>query len=118
MRSERGIALVLALFVAVIVSIMVVSILDLTATDLKVARNLQEELKAYYIAEAGAETAIRELKNDVNWSDGFDNVQFPPGSGGSFTVTISHPGSSLIEVTSVGKIGETSKTVRVTLKVE
>jgi len=118
MRSEKGVALVLALFVAVVISVVVVSMLDLTTTDLKVARNLQEELKAYYIAEAGAETAIRELKNDINWSDGFENAQFPPGSNGSFTVTISHPDSSLIEITSVGKIGETSKTVKVTLKVE
>jgi len=109
---------VLALFVAVVVSTMVVSMLDLTTTDLKVARNLQEELRAYYIAEAGAETAIKELKNDVNWSDGFEGVSFPPGSDGSFTVTISHLDSSLIEVTSVGKVGETNKTVKVTLKVE
>lgn len=110
--------MVLALFVTVIVSIMVIAMLDLMVTDLKVARNLQMELKAYYIAEAGAETAIREIKEDIDWSDGFTNVEFPPGSGGSFTVTISHPSSSLIEITSTGKIEQSSKTVKVTLKVE
>ena len=118
MRDERGMGLVLALFVAMIASIMVVSTLEAMMVGLKIGENFHNELKAYYIAEAGVETAIRMLKEDVNWDEGFDGVEFPPGSGGRFTVVLSRPDPDTVRIESTGEIGGASKRVSVTIRIK
>lgn len=115
MRDEKGLALILALFITVILTSAVALMLEAMWTDLRIAGNLHKELKAFYIAEAGIETALKELKADPTWSEGFDEVEFPPGSDGKFSVTVSRSGST-VEITSIGEIDGAVKQLTIVLR--
>jgi len=60
-RSERGIALFLVLWVLALLSVIVGEFCFAMRTEVNVTRNFKEQTEAYYIALAGANMAIGEL---------------------------------------------------------
>jgi len=66
LRSERGIALFLVLWVLALLSVIVGEFCFAMRTEVNVTRNFKEQTEAYYIALAGANMAIGELiRNEV-----------------------------------------------------
>ena len=90
------------------ISLIVVAFLDIVTIDQKIATNQIWDSQASFIADAGVETAIYELRLDNTYSGTGGDVEFPSGSGDTYNVTVS---GSII--TSTGTIGDFSRTVEV-----
>ena len=101
MKNKKGVALVLAMFILVFISMLVGAFLILLTSDLTIANNHLGRLKALYIAEAGVEHAISQLRTSVTWSANPYTEIFPTGSNNSYVVTRT-AGSRVI--TSIGNI--------------
>ena len=85
MMHNKGIALLLALFTLVIISLLAVAFLETTTIDLQIVGNQLKRNQALYIADAGVEYAVSCLKTskaNINYS-----AQLPPGSGNTYSVT-------------------------------
>ena len=65
-KGEKGIALVIALFVITVLCVMVVEFTYLTRVDITMAANIRDENRALYVAKAGVHAALVVLKNDDN----------------------------------------------------
>ena len=84
--KTRGVALLLALFTLVIISLLAIAFLETTAIDLQIVSNQLNRNKALYIADAGIEDAVSRIRIR---NRGFSNqvVQLPSGSGNTYNVT-------------------------------
>jgi Tfp pilus assembly protein PilX len=99
LKNKKAVALVLAIFILVFISILVVALLNLLTSDLVITANHLGRLEALYTAEAGVEDAISQLRTNINWTTA--SVIFPDGSNNSYTVT--RPTGSRV-ITSIGNI--------------
>lgn len=90
MRKEEGLTLILILWIIAILSITTLSLASYMRLQLRITKNKTERLKAYYIARAGIERAILELRRDTNdydalneeWStneEAYNSIQFGEG---------------------------------------
>ena len=99
--NKKGVALLLALFTLIIISLLLLSFLELATTDLQIVSNHLTRDEALYTAEAGVEDAIVRLTNSkADFSSG--PIEFPSGSANTYNVTYS---SSSGKITSVGSLG-------------
>lgn len=66
--EERGIALVIALLVMVLLSILGVTFLSMSATEIAIASNEVAASRAFFLTEAGTALAKRTLRSSANWN--------------------------------------------------
>ncbi len=109
MQNRKGVALILALFTMLFISLLVVAFLDIVTIDQKIATNQIRDLQANFIADAGVETAIYELRQDDTYNGTVGDVEFPSGSGNTYNVEFVDADT----FTSTGTIGDFSRTVEV-----
>lgn len=93
----KGQALVMALFIVAVGSLLAVSILQFGTFDLSRANQLKREKQAEFLAEAGLERAVYELNIDQNYTGGTYNDL----SGGTYVISITTSGTDKI-ITSNG----------------
>ncbi|MCP4652268.1 MAG: hypothetical protein GY858_02640 [Candidatus Omnitrophica bacterium] len=105
---KKGIALVLALFSMVFMALLVVAFLDIATIDYQIVTNHIRGLQAEFIADAGVETGIYELRQDDEYSGSSGDVVFPSGSGNTYNVTVDGD-----EIVSVGTVDGFSRTITV-----
>jgi type II secretory pathway component PulK len=111
MKNRRAVALLLALFTLMLVSLLVVAFLEITTIDLQIVSNHLSRNQAVYLADAGVEDALNRLKSSKsNFSSGL--ITLPAGSGNTYNVTYA---SASGRITSVGRL---SAGVQVTLEVK
>lgn len=117
MGFNKGVALLLAMFILVFIAILVVAFLNLLTSDLTITTNHLGRLKALYIAEAGAEYVVSELRNNKGWSraDSDPAITFPSGSGSSYDVTYPKAGTTRI-IESIGSVD--NDTFRATIEAQ
>jgi len=112
-KKEGGSALFIALGVITIMSILGIAFMKLSVSETQSVSQQTLAQKAFYIAETGAQRAIRELDNNEDWT-GVTNVPF--GSG-KYSVQVSTPDADGIQtITSSGKVGRLTKKVEVKVK--
>lgn len=109
-------ALMLAVFVMAVASLLVVSILDTQTLQFTALRNTRDYDQARYLAEAGLQHALAFLEQDITWRDGLTNVEFPAGSGNTYTVTVADVGDGTITLTAVGTAGNFARRLQATIK--
>lgn len=63
-HSERGIALVITVFIVTILVTLVVELTYSTQTNVRIAATYRDDLQAYYVARSGVELAMAVLKMD------------------------------------------------------
>ena len=83
-KARRGLAMMVALFLMVVISTIVVSTLDTTMLQYAANRNTLAWDQARYLAEAGAQHALALLEADNTWRTGIASTQFPAGSGNTY----------------------------------
>jgi ABC-type glycerol-3-phosphate transport system permease component len=105
LQGKKGIALVLAMFVLVLIAILLVAFLELITSDLQITTNHAGRLKALYIADAGIEYAVAQLRTNSYWTVTQGQTIFPSGSGNSYTVTYPKTGTTRV-IRSVGMIAD------------
>jgi len=118
-RRKRGAALLVCIFVMLIVSSLVVFALDMDATEMAITRNTLDLSRALYLADAGVQHALGMVRADRSWRAGFalPGVEFPPGSGAHYVVTVTDGPSGEVIVTSTGDTCGLSRTIRATIAV-
>ncbi len=87
-RNEHGAALLLTLILMLVLSLLTVSLYELLQASTQITGNHRLELRTTYIADAGVEAAINELRVDPSWVDAggvFIDVAFGDGT---YTVNI------------------------------
>ena len=115
----RGAALLVCIFVMLFVSALVVTALNVETTEMAMTRNTLGLSRALYLADAGVQHALGMFRADRFWRTGFPSpgVEFPPGSGAYYVVTVADGGDGEIIVTSTGTVAGLSKTIRATIAV-
>lgn len=73
-RDERGVALVLAIFVVSMLVALVLEFDRMTRTDLLAAGNFRDTIKAFYLAKAGIAAARGILKEDSLYNGQYDGL--------------------------------------------
>ena len=109
-------ALLVCLFVMLISSLILVGMLDTARSQMAAVRNTADYERALYLAGAGVHHALAEIEADVDWRDGVANVEFPSGSGNTYTATAADGEDDTIVVTSVGVAGSVTRKLQVTVE--
>jgi len=102
-KDEKGIALVMALILLAVLSILAVAMVSLGRyeTNFLIKERLSDS--ALYIADGGVEYAINELQKDTSYRG---PTTYSVGNAGQFTVSVSTNGqpANYYEITSVGYV--------------
>lgn len=116
-RRTQAAALLISIYMMVIVSSLVILAMEVQTAEMAITRNTLRLSKALYVADAGIHHALAMIRADRVWRAGFSSpgVEFPPGSGSTYVVTVVDGGGSEIIVTSIGTVGGLSKTIRATM---
>jgi len=113
-RQRAGAALLMALFIISIVTVLVVNVLDTTTLELSALRNTMEYEGALYLANAGVHEAAAKLETDSGWRGTITDGPFPDDDSYSCTV-VDGPATTVI-VTSQGVAGNTTRTVQAVIE--
>jgi Tfp pilus assembly protein PilX len=119
LNNERGVALILAMMVMVALSLLTVNSFEMLSGSIRISRNHKDDLQALYVAEAGIEDAIIQLRYDRNWIAGFDEKDF---DGNKYTVVVTvvetvGTDNSVIKLLSTGKAGNFQRTLEAQAKI-
>jgi len=114
--------LLVCLVVMAISSVVLLGLLNSSTVRLSAARNSADYEKALYLAGAGIHHALAEIEADPTWHTsvgGLTAVEFPAGSGNTYTVTCT-PGADDDEVilTSTGVAGDVTRRLQVTISLD
>jgi len=115
-RNRRGTAFLLALFVMAVATALVVSIVDAQTLQYAALRNSLDYDRARYLAESGMQHALSFLEQDITWRGALNDVEFPAGSGHTYTVTVADGPNGTVTLTAVGSAGTFARRLQVTLK--
>src|SRR4051794_38075710 len=115
-RLRRGAAMMTALFVMTVTSVMVISIMDTETMQYTALRNTMDWDRSRYLAEAGLQQALAELEADITWRAGILNTQFPAGSGNLYWATAVDGANGTVVVTAWGQAGNVTRKLETTVK--
>jgi len=104
--AQEGIALILALFTLTFVSLLSVAFLDIVTIDQQITTNYIKGMRSGFLADAGVETAVFELRKNENYTGTGGEVEYPRRSGNTYDVSVS--GNT---ITSTGNVEGFSSTV-------
>jgi len=109
LNSKSGVALILTFVVLSTLTVIVFTYLVMVSYELKSANAEQQNIKAFYIAEAGrarARWALTTGEEDPGWGE--SDVSF---GGGTYTVTTTDNGDDTVTITSSAYIPDDSNPV-------
>lgn len=121
--EDKGIALISALLVMVILSALGMVMATLLLWQNRVEAKVRSSTQALYLAEAGAERAIAEnLKDDPNqdWSDNEVEELYlsQPLGGGSYTVSLRNGTKERIDIFTLGSYRERERSIKITVNAD
>ena len=81
LRNESGAAMLLSIMLMVVLSLLTITLFELLTASTQIIGNHRLEIRTLYIADAGVEAAINELRDNPDWVDGIDPaVPFADGT--------------------------------------
>ncbi len=113
---RRGAALMLAIFVMVLASTLVVAVLDTQTLRYAALRNTRDWDYARYLAEAGLHHALSRLEDDIDWRSDLTDIEFPAGSGHTYSASIRNGPDGTVIVHATGRAGSFSRVLTATIK--
>lgn len=114
--DQRGAVLLMMVFLVTFSTLFVGALLRSHTSDLQIARNHIGSMKALFVADAGIEDAIAELRNNFSWSSGFSNKTFPAGSGSHYSVSVTNNHPKVV-ITSIGTADGFVRTIEIELNI-
>lgn len=112
-NPESGIVLVVCIILLLMLSLIGISSLMTSNTEMDISKNSQHSVSAFYLADAGVERALSIITDSTEWRAGFNDEQL---GNGTYTVivfdSLTYPylGNSIM-VRSTGKAGEAESTI-------
>jgi len=113
LNNERGVALILAMMVMMALSLLTVNSFEMLSSTIRISRNHKDDLQALYVAEAGIEDAVIQLRVSRNWTAGFVEKDF---DGNKYTVVVTAD-NLVITLLSTGKAGNFQRTLEAQVKI-
>ncbi len=115
--SEKGSALLIALLLTAMLSLVAIMAVDTSSTDMELSFNVVNGERAFYLAEAGAKRAFVTINDNPGWTAGFANVSFGDGAYGvTITDSAVNPAlSDTVIVLSTGNLNDAQASVEMTL---
>lgn len=110
-----GAAILVCMFVVLVMSIMVISVLKMQNGRMAALRNTAAYEQALYLAGAAAHHALAELEADSGWRTGLVNVEFPSGSGNTYSVTATDDSPSGVVIHASGTAGGVTRNLQLSV---
>ena len=114
---RSGAAIVVCIFVVLVMSIMVISALEMQTSRMASVRNTTAYEQALYMAGAAAHHALAELEADSNWRDGLTDIEFPSGSGNTYSVTVTDDPPTGVIIDATGTAGGITRKLQLSVSV-
>jgi Tfp pilus assembly protein PilX len=115
-HDRRGIALLICLFVLSLVSVWTVDMLESASIYQSALRNSIEYEQSLYLANAGIHHALAQLEDDSAWRGTVSAGSYP--ASGSYSATaVNGAASGIVDVTSTGVAGGTTRRLSATVQV-
>ena len=89
--KDKGSVLVMAIFVIAMVSVLVIGISQVNMEEVWLMQHRVNAAQARAVAEAGLNDALAEIRQDCNWTTGFDNKPLTAEedfAGGQYSVAV------------------------------
>ena len=83
--SESGAAMLVALAIMIMISLLGMSAVQMSSTDMAITENFQQDMRSFYLAEGGIEHAYGILRDTSTWRTGLIGQS---AGGGSYGVVI------------------------------
>lgn len=115
--DNRGAVLLIAAFIILLSSILVIGFLEVATTDIEISRNQKNDCIATYIADAGVEVAIYDL---LNGGDGnIARTEFPDTADNNtyYTVTQTDQSGAVYTVQSLGEYRSFQRTIEARIRI-
>ena len=109
-RQESGAVLIIILMLVSILATLTLSTLEMVLAGIQITANHKRDIQSLYVADAGVEDSIRQLRANPSWNSGFSNKAF--GSG-SYTVSINNSSYPNITINSAGTLNSFQKDLEV-----
>ncbi len=100
-RRDAGFILISVYLVIAVLIILVGVVLSYALSDLRSSQRLHANVQALYLAEAGVDRAIGQLRQDYGWTTGFS--QAPLESAGDYSVQVTVVGNGRRRLTAQGR---------------
>ncbi len=101
--SDAGFVLPLSVMMLGLLSVLVGGYLMVMTSQLQLASHWSNQQAVDTVCEVGVAQALNELTLNSNWATGFSNVQYPSGSGNTYSVSVARSGATAtLDATSVG----------------
>lgn len=115
--NEKGSALLITLCLMGMLTLVALTAMNNSNTDMELSFNSENSERAFYIAEAGAKRAVAAIKSDSTWRAGYNDIGF---SGGTYTVQVTDKSTNAalgdtIVITSVGELMNATTEVEISL---
>lgn len=115
-KRASGFVMVLTLFVMVMLATLLIGNLNLQVVDLCLVKNRQQNLRAYYIAEAGIADAIDQIQRDgtlatTEWETDF------PSSPDKYSVVVTQGATTVVNSTGLTATANFSRELEVEMTV-
>lgn len=78
-QRQKGVVMLIAIFVIALMTTLVVGIAQMNTEQIQIIQNQISATEALYIAEAGLNDALSEIRNNNVWSNGFSNKSYYGG---------------------------------------
>lgn len=88
---ENASTLVMSVFVIAMLSTLVMGILQMNVSEIQLMQSRVSAAQALAVAEAGLNAAMAQIRNDPNWTAGFEDEEVAPEvkfGGGRYSVTV------------------------------
>lgn len=118
-RRRRGAALLLALFVMTVCSMIAITILDTQTLQFTALRNTIEYDRARYLAESGIQHALAFVEEDYDLI-GIDKYDIPwtnsPDGNNQYTADLTEGPNGTIIIAAQGRSGNFTRRLEITIK--
>jgi Tfp pilus assembly protein PilX len=115
-RRERGVALLVCLFILSLISVWVVNMFQSATVYQSALRNTIEYEQAIYLANAGVHHAMAELEIELDWR-GTVTAGGYPGSGSYSATAVNGAVAGTVDITSTGVSGGATRRLLATVLV-
>ncbi len=113
---RTGSAMMTALFVMAVTTAVVIGILDTEQLQYAALKNTIEYERARYLAEAGVAHAMTYLERDITWRQGISTIEYPAGSGDTYSAQAVDGPNQTVVVTATGVAGRVTRRLQATIK--
>lgn len=118
--KKKGVVLLLTLFAILFMAIIMTAYMETMTIETKIMRNHKASTEAFYIAEAGFQSGVRyildNIVGDSDWSDNnstvYSNISFGDGV---YSVVLANGGTNYIDVESTGTINGVTRSIGQTI---